>query len=91
MDSEGHQFLVLEYISDHNIYGTDIDVSDRLIISQGGNKHPKKTTCGWELPNQMKLFFSKWVPLNDIKDIKPIRLAKYEVATNIDRDPDFAY
>ena len=53
VDSEGHQFLVLEDISYHKSYGTAIYVADGFIISQGENTHPKKTTCGWELLTQM--------------------------------------
>ena len=54
VEPEGHQFLVLEYIDDNWSDGTDITVTDGLIISRGGNKHPKKITRGWELITQMK-------------------------------------
>ena len=46
VDSEKHQFLILEEISYHWIYVTAITVAGGFIISRGGNKHSKKTTCG---------------------------------------------
>ena len=54
VDSEGNQFLVLKYISDHWSDGTAINVAYGLIIKQGGNKHPNKTTRWWKLLTQMK-------------------------------------
>ena len=57
-----------------------IAVGDGFIISLGGNKHAKKMTCGWELLNQTKESFSKWGPLKDLKESKPVELAKYAVA-----------
>ena len=53
VDSEGHQFLILEEISYHQSDGTAITVSGGFIVSRGGNKHPKKTMCGWDLLAQM--------------------------------------
>ena len=38
VDSEGHQFLVLEEISYHWSDGTAIAVTDGFIITRGGNK-----------------------------------------------------
>ena len=57
VDSEGHQFLVLEDIFNHQSYGTAISVDDEFITIQGEKKHPKKTTRGWELLTQMKKGF----------------------------------
>ena len=67
VDSEGHQFFLLEEISDHRIDRTYISVAGEVKIRRGGNKHSKKTTRGWELLTQMKEGFSKWVPLKYIK------------------------
>ena len=53
MDSEGHRFLVLEYISGCQSYVTSVAVSGEFIISPGGNKDPNKTTIGWELLTQI--------------------------------------
>ena len=47
VDSEGRQFLILEYFSGNQSDGTAITVASGFIISRGGNKHTKKTTRGW--------------------------------------------
>ena len=64
-------------------------MDDGFIISQDGNKHPKKKTRGWELPIQTKEEFSKWVPLKDLKERNLVKLANYAVANNIDLKPSF--
>ena len=46
VDSEGHQFLVLDEISDHRSNGTSILVADGFTVSRNGNRIPKKTTRG---------------------------------------------
>ena len=72
IDSEGHQFLVLEDISDHRKVGTAIDVADGFTIISNGNRHPKKTIQGWELNMKMKKGLSKWVSLKDLKESNPV-------------------
>ena len=54
VDSERHQFLILEGISDHWSDGMAIDVADGFIISRGGRKQQNKMTHGWELITQTK-------------------------------------
>ena len=68
IDSEGHQFLVLEDILDHRKDGTAIKVADGFTIIENGNRHPKTTTRGWELNMKMKEWFSKWVAIKDLKE-----------------------
>ena len=91
IDLEGHQFLVLEKISDHRKDGTAIEVSDGFTIGSNGDRQPKKKTRGWELNIKMNEGFSKWVALKDLKVSNPIELAEYAVANKIDRDPAFAW
>ena len=91
VDSQGNLFLVLEDIQYHRSDGKDISVADGFIIIQGGKKHPKKTTRGWELLTQMKEQFSKWVPLKYLKERKPFKLDYNAVAKNIDLKPSFAW
>ena len=61
------------------------------MISLCGKKHPKKTTIGWELLNQTKEVFLKWIPMKDIKENNPVDLADYVVKITIDYNPDFAW
>ena len=55
VDSEGHQFLVLDEISDHRSDGTAILVADGFTVSRNGNRIPKKTTQGVNLPTERSL------------------------------------
>lgn len=89
VDSEGHQFFVLQEITDHNKDATAIDVADGFTVSHNGNRHPKKTTRGWKLLTKMKEGMSQWVPLKELKESKPIELAEYAVANKIDHEPAF--
>ncbi len=91
VDSEGHQFLVLDEISDHRSDGTAILVADGFTVSRNGNRIPKKTTRGWQLLTQMKEGVSEWIALKDLKDSNPVELAEYAVANKIDHEPAFAW
>ena len=49
VDSEGHHYQVLNYISDHSVDGGELNRIDGFMRSFGGNLHAKKTTSGWKL------------------------------------------
>ena len=66
-------------------------MADVIIIIQGGNKPPKKTTFGWELLPQMKEGLSKWVLLKDIKKSNPAELYTFEVENKTDHKPAFSW
>ena len=68
-----------------------ISVADVIIINQGFNKHKNKTTCWWELFNQIKKGFSKWVTLKYIKENNPVELAQYAVEKKIDQNTSFTW
>ena len=91
INSEGHHFLVLEKISDHRKDGTAIKVADVFTIGANGNRHPKKTTGGWELNIKMKEVFYKWLALKDLKESNSVELSEYAVANKIDHEPDFEW
>jgi hypothetical protein len=91
VDSEGHQFLVIQEITEHHRDSTAIDVADGFTISKNGNKVPKKTTRGWKFLTSMKEGFSQWLSLVDLKESNPIELAEYAVANKIDHEPAFVW
>jgi hypothetical protein len=91
VDTEWHQFLLLDEISDHTSDGTAIQFADGYVIAKNGNRHPKKMTRGWEFLTQMKEGFPLWVPLKELKESNPIELAEYAVANKIDHEPAFAW
>ena len=46
--------MILEEISEYRKGPTEIEVADGYTAGPNGNKHPKKTTHGWELNTQMR-------------------------------------
>ena len=83
--------MVLEEISDHRKDGTTIGVADGFTIGANGNRHPKKTTQGWEMNMKTKEGLSKWVALKDLKESNPVDLAEYADANKIDHKPAFVW
>ena len=59
------------------------------IMSSGGNRHPKKTTAGWQLLVKWKDESMDWVPLKDLKTANPLDLVEYALANNINDKPAF--
>ena len=57
VDSKGDQFLILEEIFDNCSDRTAIHVDDGFIISQYGNKHPKKKRVGGSYSPKLKKGF----------------------------------
>ena len=60
-------------------------------MSHNGNRTSKKRTRGWQLLCSWKDGTSEWVPLKDFKDSKPIKLAEYAVANQIQEEPAFKW
>ena len=52
--SEGHNYQVIKYISDHYADGSALNRSGEFIRNRGGNLHAKKTTRGWKLEVKCK-------------------------------------
>jgi hypothetical protein len=90
-DSEGHSFLVLKEIVDHEKDNSAIPIADGFVVSHNGNRVPKKTTRGWKLLCQWRDGSSSWVPLVELKDSNPVELAEYAVANRIHEEPAFRW
>ena len=83
--------MILEEISEYRKGPTAIKVADGYTAGPNGNKHPKKTTCGWELNTQMKEGPSQWIPLKDLNEGNLFELSEYAVADKIDHEPVFEW
>lgn len=92
VDDEGHQHLLLdeiiEFCKDPKRALTE---DERWIISRNGNKHPCKTTKGWELCILWKDKSTSWVPLKDLKEGNPVQVAEFAIANGIAYEPAFAW
>ena len=55
VDDEGNQYQLMNKITDHRKYNTDIPISDGMTHGHNGNETPKITTCGWDLLVEWKM------------------------------------
>jgi hypothetical protein len=83
VDAEGHQYQILDEITDHRKDHTAIPISEGTITSHNGTVKPKVTTRGWQLLVQFKDGTLDWVKLKDLKESNLIELAEYAVANQL--------
>ena len=49
VDHEGHQYLLLDHISDHRFDDTAIKKDDQYVVTKRVKRHLRQTTKGWSL------------------------------------------
>ena len=89
IDDEGKEFLLFKEIVGHRKDGDAVPRDEGFILGQNGNKHPKRTTKGWQIAVELMDGSQVWMPLKDVKDGYPIDLAEYAVAQGIENEPAF--
>ena len=80
---------MMREIIGHRRNGDAVERKDGFVLSSNGNKHPKRTTKGWEIAVEWKNGDQQWVPLKDVKEGYAIELAEYAVAQEIEQEPAF--
>ena len=91
VDSEGRQQLIFEEIIDHRKNEEEIPIDQGTIKTRGGQLRPKITTKGWELKVEWADGMSSWLPLCEVKNSNPVKVAEYTVAPKIDGEPAFKW
>ena len=91
VDSEGHHYQLLQEITNHMKYRSEIPISDGMICSHNGNMFPKKAMQGWYLLVEWKDRYSSWVLLKYLKASNPVELAEYTVGNRLDVHPTFKW
>ena len=81
-DQEGHSFVMLSEIIDH-------EVGDSAIRDTGENQ--VCTTKGWHLIVAWKDGTSTSVPLREMKNLYPLEMAEYAINNKLDKEPAFAW
>eukprot|EP00957_Ditylum_brightwellii_P159914 12172437-Ditylum_brightwellii.AAC.1 len=62
---------------------------DGFVTTQGGQQQPKITTEGWSLKVEWKDGTSSRLPLSEVKNANPVKVAEYNVASKIEDEPTF--
>lgn len=91
VDDEGKHFVLLNEIVDHRTTAEAVKRHEGFTTMPNGRKVPKRTTKGWELLVEWKDGSSSWVPLKDIKDTNPVKVAEYVIANKIEQEPAFSW
>jgi hypothetical protein len=92
VDDGGFTSLLMDAIIDHRKDGaTAVDKADAYIMTQHGQKKMRKTTCGWKLLVKWKDGSEQWIPLKDMKDSHPVKVATFAKARGIAEEPAFSW
>ena len=89
VDDDGNNFLLVKQIVGHRKNGDAVPKEDGFHVGLNWNRHPKRTTKGWEIAVELVDGSQVWMPLKDVKDGYPIDLAEYAVAQQIETEPAF--
>jgi hypothetical protein len=87
-DEEGNQFIMLQDIVGHKMYGHAVERAD-MHIKVGSNTQIRKTTKGWHLCVEKKDGTPSWERLADLKESNPVELAEYAATKNLHYEPAF--
>ena len=90
IDEEGRAIAIMDEIVDHKKDHTAISHENHYFI-KNGRKYTKWTTQGWSLCVKWKDGSTSWVPLKDLKEGNPIKLAEYVEANHLLWEPAFAW
>ena len=91
VDQDGRSQRLLANIIDSKRDSTAVPKSDMYITTSSGQQRMRKSTIGWSLLVQWKDGSQEWIPLKLLKELYPAEVADFAVATEIDREPAFAY
>jgi hypothetical protein len=90
VDNEGHCHPVLDEIIDH-CNGSAIAPDNLYVTNHNCNQYMQCTTKGWKQSVQCKDESVSWLPLKDLKESDPVKVAEYAVANKLVHKPAFAW
>ena len=83
--------VVITEVVGHRKNGDAVAKEDGHRYSSNGNKHPRRTTKGWEIAVECRDGNQIWVPLKEAKEGYAVEVAEYEVAQGIADEPAFKW
>jgi hypothetical protein len=91
VDQEGCSYSVHREIVDHHSNSHALKKGDGYEIGSNGQRRPKHMIIGWELQVEWQDGSMSWVPLKDLKESNPIKIAEYAITNKISEEPAFAW
>jgi hypothetical protein len=91
VDDDGFTTYSVKDFTDYRSDNTAVKSGRDAYITVKGVPKPKMTTKGWDICVEWMDGSTSWVPLKDVKDAEPVRLAEFAVAMGIDKEPAFAW
>ena len=90
VDSEGYRTSIMKEIVDHD---EDVDKSvkedEMYFTDKDGKLHQRRTTAGWNFKVLCEDGSEQWVPLWELKEACPVKVAVYAKAWNLSHLPAF--
>jgi hypothetical protein len=92
VDSEGYSMTMMSAIIDSKKdESVAIAKDDMYVITNRGQKRPRKTTVGWSLLVKWADGSETWIPLKDLKESHPVETAEFAKARGIADKPAFVW
>ena len=91
VDDEGHQYMLLDEITDHRKDQSAVAKDEQYTVTKRGNQKLRQTTIGWDLCILWKDGTQQWIALKDLKESNPVEVAEYAKANGIDDEPAFKW
>ena len=88
VDDEGFDTGLMDEIINHSMTDEAVKIEDGLV---GNNNTPVITTKGWKIQVKWIDGTSDWLPLAQVKNSNPVKLAEYAVMKGIDMQPAFRW
>ena len=91
VDSEGHQYTLLDSIIDYGTDGNAVVKGNEYVVTRRGQKRIRKTTIGWKLLVAWKDGSEQWIPLSLMKESHPVEVAEFAKARGLVDEPAFKW
>ena len=91
IDNYGSSHDIIKDITNHRFAEDTIPISKGIYTTEYGTKRRVITTKGCDLYIEWTNGTSSWLPLRDLKESDPIRVAEYATSREIDNMPAFAW
>ena len=91
VDPDGHRDAIIEDIIDHCRDSKYAVKKEHEFFSHRGRKCRRKTTAGWKLLVRCKDKSEIWIPLKDLKESTPVKVALYAQSKGLSEEPAFKW